>query len=241
MFLPGARGFDTYLGIPYSDDMGSARRSPCPGQKVCPADGRGGDEVIPASDYVYTVRDNVHGTLENLADLNSRDPADLSPLVFQSGGVSSTPGAQTQTGAYAQNTTVVEQPLDFTTLSDKYNNFVLDFIERSKDDPFFLYMPFSRAPRTRRILRRQRPRPQQAATPHDAFVWSSRTLPLCSTDVHTTAGNQPQKQYAGCDFQNTSKRGAFGDALSEVDHVIGNVRAKVSPQGLEALAFPLLY
>jgi len=29
MFLPGARGFDTYLGIPYSDDMGEARATPC--------------------------------------------------------------------------------------------------------------------------------------------------------------------------------------------------------------------
>ena len=27
MFLPGARGFDTYLGIPYSDDMGQVRVS----------------------------------------------------------------------------------------------------------------------------------------------------------------------------------------------------------------------
>lgn len=29
MFLPAARGFDTYMGIPYSDDMGEARRTPC--------------------------------------------------------------------------------------------------------------------------------------------------------------------------------------------------------------------
>jgi len=30
-----------------------------------------------------------------------------------------------------------------------------------------------------------------------------------------------QKQYASCQFQNTSERGAFGDALSEVDWIIG--------------------
>jgi hypothetical protein len=29
MFLPGSRGFDYYLGIPFSDDMGLARRTPC--------------------------------------------------------------------------------------------------------------------------------------------------------------------------------------------------------------------
>ena len=28
-YLPAARGFDEYLGIPYSDDMGEARATPC--------------------------------------------------------------------------------------------------------------------------------------------------------------------------------------------------------------------
>eukprot|EP00035_Acanthoeca_spectabilis_P036910 m.42568 g.42568 ORF g.42568 m.42568 type:complete len:222 (-) comp8337_c0_seq1:508-1173(-) len=46
--------------------------------------------------------------------------------------------------------------------------------------------------------------------------------------VHTTAGNQPQKQYASCQFQNTSARGAFGDALAEVDWIVGNVVAKLT-------------
>ena len=32
MYLPAARGFDTYLGIPYSDDMGLAKRTPCHGK-----------------------------------------------------------------------------------------------------------------------------------------------------------------------------------------------------------------
>ena len=78
-------------------------------------------------------------------------------------------------GAYAANTTVLEQPLDFTHLAPKYNDFVLDFIGASSKGPFFLYMPFSH--------------------------------------VHTTAGNQPQKQYASCQFQNVTSRGA---SLSDV-------------------------
>ena len=32
VYLPGNQGFDYYLGIPYSDDMGNARRTPCPGE-----------------------------------------------------------------------------------------------------------------------------------------------------------------------------------------------------------------
>ena len=188
MFLPGARGFDTYLGIPYSDDMGQAARSPCPGDKHC------GETVIPSSDYEYTLEDNVHGVgdigLKNLNDLNDNGVGDLSPLVFQSGGVPSTPNCGTdKTLAYAKNTTIIEQPVDFSKLAPKYNEFVLDFIERSHADPFFLYMPFSH--------------------------------------VHTTAGNQPQKQYASCKFQNTSIRGAFGDAIKEVDWIVGNVVDKL--------------
>ena len=92
MFLPGARGFDTYLGIPYSDDMGQARRSPCPHSEQC-----GGESILPASEYVYTPEDGVHGSLENLKDLNTHHTngvPDLTPLVFQSGGVSSTPGCE---------------------------------------------------------------------------------------------------------------------------------------------------
>lgn len=34
MFLPTSRGFDYYLGIPYSDDMGEARATPCSGDGV---------------------------------------------------------------------------------------------------------------------------------------------------------------------------------------------------------------
>jgi arylsulfatase A len=183
MFLPGARGFDTYLGIPYSDDMGQARRTPCPKQDLC------GETALPPSEYVYTLEDGVHGgSLENLDDLNIHSTMggapDLTPLVFQSGGVFSTPHAINETGAYAKNTTVLEQPVDFTTLAPKYNQFVIDFMDKHQHNPFFLYMPFSH--------------------------------------VHTTAGNQPQQQYASCKFQNTSLRGAFGDALSEVVSAIAN-------------------
>ena len=50
--------------------------------------------------------------------------------------------------------------------------------------------------------------------------------------VHTTSGNQPQKQYASCMFQNTSERGAFGDALAEVDWLVGNVIEALESNGI---------
>ena len=41
--------------------------------------------------------------------------------------------------------------------------------------------------------------------------------------VHTTDPLQPEEQYAGCNFKNTTNRGSFGDALHEVDWIIGNI------------------
>ena len=187
MYLPAARGFDEYLGIPYSDDMGLARRTPCPGRSDQVV-----EEAMEPSDYVYVEEDNVHGDdIQNLHDLNAQMKSGaMLPLVHQSGGVTTT-GEPT---AHAGNTTVLEQPLDFSTLAPKYNQFVVDFIEKSKGGPFFLYMPFSH--------------------------------------VHTTSGNQPQKQYASCAHQNTSERGAFGDALAEVDWIVGNVVDALEKAGI---------
>jgi len=43
------------------------------------------------------------------------------------------------------------------------------------------------------------------------------------THVHTTAANIKERQYAGCPFQGSCKRGKFGDALAEVDWIISEV------------------
>jgi hypothetical protein len=51
--------------------------------------------------------------------------------------------------------------------------------------------------------------------------------------VHATAPNQPQEQYAGCAFRNTSRRGMFGDALAEVDWIVGAVVAAIKKAGVE--------
>jgi arylsulfatase A-like enzyme len=70
------------------------------------------------------------------------------------------------------------------------NKFIVDH----KEDPFFLYMPFSH--------------------------------------VHTTR-NTAEKQYASCAFVNTTRRGKFGDALAEVDWIIGSVTETLEREGLD--------
>jgi len=113
-------------------------------------------------------------------DTGGGDPAgQFLPLVHQANGT----------------TTVMEQPLDFTHLAEKYKEYVVDFIQDHKDDPFFLYMPFSH--------------------------------------VHTTAGNQPEKQFAGCAFKNSTKRGMFGDALAEADWIASAVIEKLEALNLD--------
>ena len=44
--------------------------------------GAGVDARVMPSDYMYTLEDDVHGTLENLADLNDHASGDYSPLVY---------------------------------------------------------------------------------------------------------------------------------------------------------------
>lgn len=72
--LPTAHGFDEYYGIPYSNDMASARR---------------GDPPLPL----------------------------------------------------VQDTKVIEAPADQATLTKRYTREAIQFIERNKSKPFFLYLP----------------------------------------------------------------------------------------------------
>jgi arylsulfatase A-like enzyme len=93
------------------------------------------------------------------------------------------------------HTTIVEQPLDFTTLSEKYDQFVTSFLQnQTSDEPFFLYVPFSH--------------------------------------VHVTSASQPERQYAGCRFQNSTLRGKYGDALKEADDMVGTIFATLKEQNL---------
>jgi arylsulfatase len=42
-----------------------------------------------------------------------------------------------------RNLTVIEQPAQLSTLTQRYTSYALDFINRSRNSPFFLYMPHS--------------------------------------------------------------------------------------------------
>lgn len=161
-FLPGQRGFDSYLGIPYSVDMGMGRLTPCNGSAAQ-------EKLNPRGS----------GRVEDSAG----DPAsNWLPLVAQKGNGNST------------NTTILQQPLDLTTLAEEYSAGITQFITENAGSPFFLYVPFNH--------------------------------------VHTTDMSQPDMQYSGCRFRGVSPRGGFGDAVMEMDWLVGNIDATLTSLGL---------
>jgi arylsulfatase A len=137
VYLPGNRGFDYYLGIPYSDDMGNGIATPCAPDKFSKEETstQSSSKLIPAngwSKHEYRSMKLLGEDDDDLASKNHADEEEDSaghylPLVYQA----------------FNKTRILEQPLDFTHLAQKYNAFATDFIETHKDEPFFLYVPFS--------------------------------------------------------------------------------------------------
>jgi len=114
---PAERGFDFYVGLPYSTDMGcaaSATLTMAPMNDehtaLCPACQHTG-EPVPACPA-----DPSCGRQSGCADF------DIAVPLFH-------------------NTTIVEQPVDMDALSDKYLDATRDFISSAaaSGDPFFLY------------------------------------------------------------------------------------------------------
>eukprot|EP01062_Namystynia_karyoxenos_P066045 TRINITY_DN60062_c0_g1_i1.p1 TRINITY_DN60062_c0_g1~~TRINITY_DN60062_c0_g1_i1.p1 ORF type:complete len:573 (+),score=172.28 TRINITY_DN60062_c0_g1_i1:106-1719(+) len=172
MYLPAARGFDNYLGIPYSDDMGNAQAQPKCG-------GGAGKEPVSESAQIWELYQGVGATLAQDPGAAVGNPP--LPLVYQD--------------ATANATRIEEQPLQFRTVGEKYWAFVNSTIDEFKADPFFLYMPFSH--------------------------------------VHATALTQPERQYSGCRFEGSTRRGKFGDALAEADWIIGELTDKLEKSNLD--------
>ena len=92
-----------------------------------------------------------------------------------------------------KDTDIIEQPVDLTTLAEKYSEAATDFIkENAGKNPFFLYMAFQ----------------------------------------HT---HKPQ--FSGKRFTNSSIRGIFGDALSELDWQVGEIIDAIKTTGISENTF----
>ncbi len=93
-FLPTSQGFDTYYGIPYSNDMDKVKGSPNYNQE-----GRKDPNYFPSHEH-YNV-----------------------PLM--------------------RDTTIVERPADQRTITRRYTEQAIEFIQANRSNPFFVYLPHS--------------------------------------------------------------------------------------------------
>ena len=96
-FLPTRQGFDSYFGIPYSNDM----------------------TIDPEAKLAANIILREGFTLDRIK--NEKPKKNLVPLM--------------------RNEEVIEYPCDQTTLTKRYTEEAVRFIEKNEDKPFFLYIP----------------------------------------------------------------------------------------------------
>ena len=96
-FLPTRQGFDSYYGIPYSNDM----------------------TIDPEAKLAENINLREGFTLDRVS--NEKPKKNLVPLM--------------------RNEEVIEYPCDQTTLTKRYTEEAVKFIEENKKRPFFLYLP----------------------------------------------------------------------------------------------------
>ena len=96
-FLPTRQGFDSYYGIPYSNDM----------------------TIDPEANLAADIKLREGFTLDRIR--NEKPKKDFVPLM--------------------RNEEVIEYPCDQATLTKRYTEEAVKFIEENKNKPFFLYLP----------------------------------------------------------------------------------------------------
>tara|TARA_A100000164_G_scaffold114915_1_gene101287 strand:- start:805 stop:2259 length:1455 start_codon:yes stop_codon:yes gene_type:complete len=106
-FLPQEQGFDSYYGIPYSNDMDSKNQSP---------------QHFSDNSDVESMRVYFQKT---------RDDENYEPVkeVFQV--------------PLIENKKVIERPADQKTITKRYTQKAVEFINKNKNKPFFLYLAHS--------------------------------------------------------------------------------------------------
>ncbi|GIZ10211.1 sulfatase [Flavobacterium sp. UMI-01] len=143
-YLPTTQGFDSYYGIPFSNDM-----SVNPKSKVA-------DKVL--------LREGM--TLDSLRQVKWRGKR--VPLL--------------------QQDEVIEYPVDQSTITQRYTEEAIQFIQQNKEKPFFLYL--------------------------------GHTMP------HVPLAASPK-------FKGKSARGAYGDAVEEIDWSMGEIFKTLNALGLD--------
>ena len=231
-YLPAARGFDEYLGIPYSDDMGKALASACApnGMKGRTEEsGAHGDES--RHERREDLYDDDDGEEEEEDDdddkeddvLEPKDPLDMyvtsGYAIREDKRIQSDPAGDFLPLIYNRRINGTNSDGGGSTRAGASRSAVQGTTQ-VLEQPVDLtrldakYKSFA----TDFIARHAQ---------HPFFLY----LPF--SHVHTTAGNQPDEQYCGCSYKNATRRGAFGDALAETDAIVGAVAKALVDNGIE--------
>jgi len=117
-YLPTRQGFDYWYGIPYSNDMDWA-------------DGRNFDELIAM---------RLAGRGEELQKVYGARAALYADPEVEHWNVPVWRSVRTDSG---YEDTLVERPAQQTELTRRYTEEAVGFIDRNRDRPFFLYVPYS--------------------------------------------------------------------------------------------------
>ncbi|MFI3331762.1 MAG: sulfatase [Rikenellaceae bacterium] len=107
---PTSRGFDEYLGIPYSNDMWI-----------------GGTQPLSKD---ITLREGY--TLDSVKEFQSKSTVANKKMIIRQGNRNQVP--------LMKNTEVIEYPCDQATTTQRYFDAAIDFISNAKKQPFFIYI-----------------------------------------------------------------------------------------------------
>lgn len=111
-YLPLNQGFDSYFGIPYSNNMSIAA-----GIDISP-------NIVYNEGYTReSMLKDIHLVETNSENTKKNDLQNKPPLM--------------------RGNEIVEYPTNQTTLTERYTNEAVSFIENNKDKPFFLYLAHS--------------------------------------------------------------------------------------------------
>eukprot|EP00040_Diaphanoeca_grandis_P029083 m.169355 g.169355 ORF g.169355 m.169355 type:complete len:639 (-) comp31562_c0_seq1:99-2015(-) len=157
-YHPTYRGFDKYLGLPYSVDMGCTDMGgfDVGGPRICRKEQGPTDHQWQLPLPLYSSDTNCSGQ-----DVNSCDGD------------------------------IVQSPVNFTTLSDRYGDFATAFIGNVSTDPapFFLYVPFSHIHTPQYVATRNKGRSGKTGNPghfYDTLLELDETVGVIMAALKTT-------------------------------------------------------
>ena len=144
-YHPSYRGFDEYVGLPYSNDMGCLDAVPTTGWNWGNGDIHPGACGTDAGGVGAAAAGDGDGMLHVgglYGDAPPNGAANAVPLYN-----STKPQCAGRSASGDCNADIVEQPVKLQTLSSRYKDEAVKFVHQhavgSNANPFFLYMPFA--------------------------------------------------------------------------------------------------